>query len=101
MDKFDFNSFKNTSISSFIDQLLTLNGTELSVLACLLGYSLTINTTINQQSALGNFFELLGQFILTSSSQSYNLKSQTSTSNDDLQAQINELYKMFFNKQNY
>ena len=88
------------SISSFIDQLLTLNGTEISVLACILGYSLTVNTTINQQSTLGNFFELIGQFILTSAAQTYNLKSKTSTNNNDLQAQINELYKMFFHNQN-
>ena len=95
MENFDFNRYKNISFSSLIDELLLLSGTELSILACLLGYALTVNTSIRDQNSLGNFFELLGQFILTSSAQNYKLESDKSPQTQDMQQQINELYKQF------
>ena len=98
MDNFDYSKLKEMSISSLFDLLLSLNGTEISILACILGYALTVNTSVNEQSVIGNFLELMGQFVLTSSAQTFNINSKKVSSNSELEKQINELYKMFFNK---
>ena len=94
MTSFDYDKYKNMSFSSLIEALLSMSGTELSILASVIGYALTINTTVNEQDSLGNFFELLGQFILTSSAQTYKLQSNNSPSLDELQNQINHLYSL-------
>jgi len=101
MENFDFDKIKEISISSLLDILLSLNGTEISILACILGYALTVNTTVNEQSVIGNFLELMGQFVLTSSAQTYNINSKNTTSNNELQKQINDLYKMFFQNKHF
>ena len=94
MTNFDYDEYKNMSFSSLVEALLSMSGTELSILASVIGYALTINTTINEQNSLGNFFELLGQFILTSSSQTYKLQSTNIPSHIELQNQINHLYSL-------
>ena len=94
MNNFDYNNIKDMSLSSLTDHLLSLNGTEFSILACIIGYALTINTTINEQASLGNFFELLGQFILTTSAQNYKIKSQNIPSIQDIETQIKFLEQL-------
>lgn len=94
MNNFDYNNIKDMSLSSLTDHLLSLNGTEFSILACIIGYALTINTTINEQASLGNFFELLGQFILTTSAQNYKVKSQNLPSIQDIESQIKNIYEI-------
>lgn len=94
MTNFDYDNYKNMSFSSLIDALLSMSGTELSILASVIGYALTINTTINEQNSLGNFFELIGQFLLTSASQQYKIESTNSPSLEELQNQINYLHSL-------
>ena len=92
-NEFDFNSFKNMSCNNFIDHLLTLSPNELSLLGVAIGFLLTINTNANQQESLGNFFELIGQYLLTSSAQLFNLENTSQPTTQQLQQQINYLKK--------
>lgn len=97
MDNFDYSKFKDLSFSSLIDKLLSLSGEELSILACILGFALANGTTIQEQNSIGNFFELLGQFILTTAAQNYKLQSHFSPSSQELKSQIDHLYNIIFN----
>ena len=89
-NNFNYENFKNMNCNGFIDHLLSLSANELSLLAIAIGYGLTINTDINQQNSLGNFFELLGQLLLTISAQNIQLQPNY-PSRSQLQEQINQL----------
>lgn len=75
-------------ISVFVDYLFSINPYELSLLANILGIILTIPLNANQQNTIGNFFELIGQQILTIQAQNANL-SPNQNSNID----INSLFQ--------
>ena len=93
----NYSKFKDLSLSSLIDKLLSLSGEELSILACILGFAITSNTTIEEQDSIGNFFELLGEFILTTSAQNYKLQSSKLPSSQELKSEIDNLYNIIFN----
>lgn len=88
--EFNYDSFKDMSCSNFFEYLLTLSSNELSLLAIGLGFLFSNNLTINQQNSLGNFFELMGQVLLTISAQSMELVPDHPT-RFELQQQINNL----------
>jgi len=69
--KDDF-SFK--TLGSFLSNLSPL---EFSTIGCLLGIFISEQTTSNEQNAIGNFLELVGQVILTYQAQGV-LKGQQS-----------------------
>lgn len=73
-NEYDYNNFKNMNCNTFIDYLLTLSANELSLLAVGLGFLLSANIDANQQNSLGNFFELIGQLLLTISAQNIELQ---------------------------
>jgi hypothetical protein len=73
MNNYDFSKFQNLSFSSLVDHILSLSGEEFAIFACILGYAIASSTDINEQDSLGNFFELLGQFLLTVSAQNYKI----------------------------
>ena len=62
------------SCNAFIDLLLSLNEYELTLLGFAIGFLLSPTITVNQQNSLGNFFELIGQTLLTINAQSVNLQ---------------------------
>ncbi len=66
--------FGDISCNAFVDLLLSINEYELTILACAIGLLISPTITINQQNALGNFFELIGQTILTVNAQAVNLQ---------------------------
>lgn len=51
--------------AEFADILNSLTPLEFTLLASLLGYSIALNTTPDEQNALGNWFELVGQILIT------------------------------------
>ena len=89
---FDYNQFSKMNCSSFIEYLLSLSANELSLLAIGLGFLLSANIDNNQQSSLGNFFELIGQLLLTLSAQNLNLYPNYSN-NTDLAIKVSMLEK--------
>jgi hypothetical protein len=69
-----FENFSNYDFDSFSNWLFSLNPYEFSLVATAIGFIISPTLTINQQNSLGNFFELLGQVILTVNAQSTTLK---------------------------
>lgn len=73
-------------IQNFVNYFFSLSPYEFSILANLIGIFLTIPLDVNQQNSLGNFFELIGQQILTIQAQNYNI-------NDSINLNFNEILK--------
>lgn len=49
--------------------ILKLSPFEFVTYATIIGYLLSVNLTVNEQNSLGNWFELIGQIILTFNAQ--------------------------------
>ena len=85
------------SCNAFVNMLLSLNEYELTILGCAIGLILAPTITVNQQNSLGNFFELIGQVLLTINAQAVNLQPNAPSRQDlyeqikNLQQQINDL----------
>jgi len=62
------------SCNAFVNLLLSLNEYELTILAFLISLTIAPTITVNQQNSLGNFFELVGQVLLTINAQAVNLQ---------------------------
>lgn len=62
------------SCNAFVNLLLSLNEYELTILAFLIPLTIAPTITVNQQNSLGNFFELVGQVLLTINAQAVNLQ---------------------------
>ena len=80
--------FGDMSCNAFVDLLLSMNEYELSILAFGIGIILAPTITVNQQNSLGNFFELIGQTLLTINAQAVNLQP-----NAPSRKQLNEKIK--------
>ena len=84
--------FGEMSCNAFVDLLLSLNEYELTVLGCAIGLLLAPTITTNQQNSLGNFFELIGQILLTINAQAINLQPYA-PGRSELNERINKLEK--------
>lgn len=69
----EYQKFINQDFDSFSNWLFSLNAYEFSLIASIIGFVISPPLTINQQGSLGNFFELLGQVILTINAQNTTL----------------------------
>lgn len=70
----------NNPIDNFKNYFFSINPYELSLLANIIGISLSLCLNSNQQNTLGNFIELIGQQILAIQAQNQNLSSDLNTS---------------------
>ncbi len=70
-------------ITKLSELLLSLNPYEFSTLAFLIGILLCEGLSADEQNSLGNFYELLGQTILTVGAQKQNLDDIQTTPNVD------------------
>lgn len=84
--------FGDISCNAFVDLLLSLNPYELTILAFAISLLVAPTITINQQNALGNFFELVGQTLLNINAQEVNLQPNA-PSRQELNDKINRLEK--------
>lgn len=89
------------NIEKISNLILSLSPFELTTIGTLLGYLFSINLTVDAQNSIGNFFELVGQIILTfnaqgSASQPPSPKQFTDLQNEVemLKKKINELSKL-------
>ena len=60
---------RNKDFNKFVNYIASLSPNELCITACIFAYLLSQPLDAYSQQSLGNFFELVGQFILTESSQ--------------------------------
>lgn len=84
MSSKEFENFVHQDLCSFSDWLFSLNAYEFTFIATTLGFLISPQLTVNQQNSLGNFFELLGQVILTINAQNVT-RSQARAINPGIQ----------------
>ena len=70
----EFKEFTNYDFVSFSDWLFSLNPYEFTLIATLIGFIISPSLNSNEQNSLGNFFELLGEVLLTIQAQSITSK---------------------------
>lgn len=105
MDNSAYNRFINNDFKSLASFIYSLNGYEFTLLATVIAFLISPPLSINEQNSLGNFFEQLGQTLLTIAAQNQTIKhkrKQFSTLQnnnvDDLRKEIikikEELYQL-------
>ena len=70
----EFKEFTNYDFVSFSDWLFSLNPYEFTLIATLIGFTISPSLNSNEQNSLGNFFELLGEVLLNIQAQSITSK---------------------------
>lgn len=69
------------TIKSFTKFLYSLSATELTALGAIIGIMMGQALTTNEQGTLGNFFELVGQTLLTMNTQNIFIEGINSNNN--------------------
>lgn len=82
MDEKICKDFASFDYKSFVDLLMSLGTYEFTLISTILGFFIAKPLNAAQQNSLGNFFELIGQIMLTLSAQSYNLAPSNVTVNN-------------------
>lgn len=83
----------SNELKSFINWLMNLSPLEFTTLAVITGYYLSCNLTVDEQNSIGNWFELLGQIILTFNAQGSSQQfSLTKKQYDEINYHIMNLY---------
>jgi len=96
MDNNSFKDFINQDYPGLADWINTLNAYEFTSIATLIGLAISPLLTVNQQNALGNFFEQIGQTMLTIGAQNQNVNQyknakNKSKANDNISKEINNM----------
>lgn len=81
-----YDDFMAQDFKGLSNWIYSLNPYEFTLISTLIGFIICPSLSINQQNSLGNFFEQIGQTMLTISSQSQTVKhkkKQVSTMPDD------------------
>ena len=94
----DLNNNENSfDFKNFSEWLFSLSSLDFVVIGTLAGVLIAKNLTINEQNTIGNFFELIGQVLLTINAQEYTLNSNRTNPNnisiEELNQKIEYLYK--------
>ncbi len=84
-----FEEFVNQDYNSLSSWLFSLNAYEFSLIGAAIGFAISPTLTINQQNSLGNFFELIGQVILTINAQSTTI-SQAKSKKSNIKPYLEE-----------
>lgn len=69
MNNRSMNDFVNNDYKSLADFLFSFSGNEFAVIASIAGFVISQNLAIDEINSLGNFFELIGQMMLSIASQ--------------------------------
>lgn len=97
----DFANFDYKNLSNILNNLSPL---EFGALGCVIGLLISIPLNNNDLNTIGNFFELVGQVMLTVQAQGDSKSPQSATINDvnnlktEMNDKINTILKMFYKK---
>lgn len=80
--KDSMNQFLNNDYKGLADYLFSFNGNEFAIIASIIGYIISQNLSIDEVNSLGNFFECVGQFMLSKSAQDQVIVNRKRNSND-------------------
>lgn len=83
MNNRSMNDFVNNDYKSLADFLFSFSGNEFAIIAAITGYIISQNLAIDEVNSLGNFFELIGQMMLSIASQNQVLHNQQTNMNDN------------------
>lgn len=75
------NQFINNDYKSLSDFLFSFTGNEFAIFSSIIGFIISQNLTIDQVNSLGNFFEGIGQFMLTKAAQDQVLDNRRNNDN--------------------
>lgn len=78
----EFDNFINQDFGSFSDWLFSLNAYQFTLIATIAGFLIAPTLTVNEQNSLGNFFELVGQVILTINAQASTLEGNSNNNSN-------------------
>ena len=90
-NNFDCNGFDSNVFKSFAEWLNNLSPFEFTTLGTITGYLISSVLTVNEQNSIGNWFELVGQIILTFNAQGSNLQSSNNQDYSNLYNKIQSL----------
>lgn len=76
-----YEQFMNVDYASLSDWIFSFSGYEYAVVGSLIGIIIASPLNLNQQNSIGNFFELIGQTILTINAQEINRRSGNTPNN--------------------
>lgn len=88
-----YSQFVNQDFKNLACWIYSLNGYEFTLVASLIAFLIAPPLSINEQNSLGNFFEQIGQTLLTIAAQNQTIKhknKQISTMSDN---NIDDLHK--------
>jgi len=81
-----YKDFVNQDFRGLANWIYSFNGYEFTLVATLIAFLIAPGMSINEQNTLGNFFEQIGQTLLTIAAQNQTVKhkkKQISTLSDD------------------
>ena len=95
-ENINIGNISNYNFSEFADWLFSLSGTDFVIIGTIAAILISSNLTLNQQNSIGNFFDLVGEAILTFNAQEITrLSKYTNPQNlsiEDLNQKINFIY---------
>lgn len=95
MNSNEFNNFINEeSLKNLCSYILNLTPFEFTTSATIVGYIISILLTTAEQNSVGNWFELVGQIILTFNAQGTNSLPPSPKQYIDLVQKVNNLEKI-------
>lgn len=91
----DFTNFDFSTLSSFLSKISPM---EFGTIGCIVGLLIAAPLNSNEQNSLGNFFELVGQVILTiQAQQSYSTpQGATTVELEKLKKETEEKFKILY-----
>lgn len=95
------NKDDNNEFSNFASWLMSLSPLEFTTIGVIVAYIISYNLTINEQNSIGNWFEMVGQIILTFNAQGSGQSFSLSESEyKDLKSKVDFLFNKY-NSNNY
>ena len=84
----------NENLKNMCSFILNLSPFEFTTTATILGYMLSLILTTSEQNSVGNWFELVGQILLTFNAQGSNELPPSPKQFIDLENKVKEIEKM-------
>lgn len=98
MSNDSYKNFINQDFRELANWIYSLNGYEFVIVATLVGVLIATPLSINQQNSLGNFFEQIGQTMLTIAAQNqtvkHKVKQYSTLSNEAISDLEDEIHKI-------
>jgi hypothetical protein len=88
-----YSKFVNQDFKNLACWIYSLNGYEFTLVATLVAFLIAPPLSINEQNSLGNFFEQMGQTLLTIAAQNQTIKHKNRQISNMKDGHIDDLHK--------